>query len=80
MSDLLLAKTDSGRAEIRARALPLSRAARNLLLVLDASKPAGQWLSLVAGATEADLAQGFVDYVLGDGQQTLAEYGFLPPP
>ena len=23
---------------------------------------------------------GFVDYVLGDGQQTLAEYGFLPPP
>ena len=53
--DLLHSKTDAGRAEIRARALPLSRAARNLLLVLDASKPAGEWLRLVAGATQADL-------------------------
>lgn len=55
MLELLHAKTDAGRAEIRARALPLSRAARNLLLVLDASKPAGEWLRLVAGATPADL-------------------------
>ena len=53
--DLLHSKTEVGRAEIRARALPLSRAARNLLLVLDASKPAGEWLRLVTGATEADL-------------------------
>jgi hypothetical protein len=53
--DLLHSKTEAGRAEIRARALPLSRAARNLLLVLDASKPAGEWLRLVAGATQADL-------------------------
>jgi len=53
--DQLHSKTDAGRAEIRARALPLSRAARNLLLVLDASKPAGEWLRLVAGATQADL-------------------------
>lgn len=55
MLDQLHSKTDAGRAEIRARALPLSRAARNLLLVLDATKPAGEWLRLVAGATEADL-------------------------
>lgn len=55
MLDQLHSKTEAGRAEIRARALPLSRAARNLLLVLDASKPAGEWLRLVAGATEADL-------------------------
>lgn len=54
MLDLLHSKTDAGRAEIRSRSLPLSRTARNLLLVLDASKTAGQWLSLVAGATEAD--------------------------
>lgn len=54
MFDLLYAKTDAGRAEIRARALPLSRTARNLLLVLDASKVASDWLRLVAGATEAD--------------------------
>jgi hypothetical protein len=53
--DQLHSKTEAGRAEIRARALPLSRSARNLLLVLDASKPAGEWLRLVAGATQADL-------------------------
>ncbi len=54
MLDILYAKTEAGRAEIRARALPLSRTARNLLLVLDASKAASDWLRLVAGATEAD--------------------------
>ncbi len=37
-------------------------------------------IAVVNGTQEADLAQSFVDYVLGDGQQTLAEYGFLPPP
>ncbi len=35
-------------------------------------------IAVVTGTEEADLAQGFVDYVLGDGQQVLAEYGFLP--
>jgi molybdate transport system substrate-binding protein len=35
-------------------------------------------IAVVAGSEEADLAQGFVDLVLGDGQQTLAAYGFLP--
>jgi molybdate transport system substrate-binding protein len=35
-------------------------------------------IAVVASSEEADLAQGFVDLVLGDGQQTLAEYGFLP--
>lgn len=66
MFDLLHSKTDAGRAEIRARALPLSRAARNLLLVLDASKPAGEWLRLVNGATEADL-------------ETLRQNGLIAP-
>lgn len=66
MLDLLHSKTDAGRAEIRARALPLSRAARNLLLVLDASKPAGEWLRLVTGATEADL-------------ETLRQNGLIAP-
>ena len=37
-------------------------------------------IAVVTGTEEADLAQGFVDYVLGDGQQTLAEYGFLRAP
>ncbi|MGQ3053117.1 MAG: hypothetical protein ACT6S0_15175 [Roseateles sp.] len=59
-------KTETGRAEIRARTLPLSRTARNLLLVLDASKTAGEWLRLVTGATEADLV-------------TLREHGLIAP-
>lgn len=54
MIELLYSKTEAGRAEIRARTLPLSRTARNLLLVLDASKPAVEWVRLVAGAAEAD--------------------------
>lgn len=35
-------------------------------------------IAVVTGTEEADLAQRFVDYVLADGQQTLAEHGFLP--
>ena len=66
MLDLLHSKTDAGRAEIRARALPLSRAARNLLLMLDATKPAGEWLRLVAGATPEDL-------------QMLRQHGLVAP-
>ena len=66
MLDQLHSKTDTGRAEIRARTLPLSRTARNLLLVLDASKPAGEWLRLVTGATEADLV-------------TLRQHGLIAP-
>jgi molybdate transport system substrate-binding protein len=35
-------------------------------------------IAVVTGSQEADLAQRFVDYVLGEGQQTLADHGFLP--
>ncbi|MFT7722119.1 MAG: hypothetical protein QM788_04735 [Roseateles sp.] len=66
MLELLHAKTDAGRAEIRAHALPLSRTARNLLHVLDASRPPGEWLRLVAGVTEADL-------------RTLLQHGLIAP-
>lgn len=37
-------------------------------------------IAVVADAPEADLARQFVDYVLGDGQRILADYGFLPAP
>ncbi|RTL41098.1 MAG: hypothetical protein EKK53_14185 [Burkholderiales bacterium] len=77
MLDFLYAKTDAGRAEIRARALPLSRTARNLLLVLDASKTASDWLRLVAGATEADFEmlrqQGLI------AEQNAAGHRVAPP-
>lgn len=66
MFDLLYSKTEAGRGEIRARALPLSRAARNLLLVIDAGKPASEWLRLVAGVTEADF-------------ETLRQHGLIAP-
>lgn len=48
-------KTEAGRAEIRNRALPLARSARNLLLIIDASRPAGDWLGVVQGCDPAAL-------------------------
>jgi hypothetical protein len=50
-------RSDDGRNEIRAKALPLSRPARNLLLVLDGSCSGAQWVAKVQGCTEADLQQ-----------------------
>jgi molybdate transport system substrate-binding protein len=35
-------------------------------------------IAVVNDTQETDLAKSFVDYVLGPGQQTLAEFGFLP--
>jgi molybdate transport system substrate-binding protein len=35
-------------------------------------------IAVVNDTQETDLAKSFVDYVLGPGQETLAEYGFLP--
>ncbi|MBP6898536.1 MAG: hypothetical protein KBC73_00540 [Burkholderiaceae bacterium] len=43
------AKTEAGRAEVRARALPLSRSARNLLLIIEPARPAADWLAMVNG-------------------------------
>jgi hypothetical protein len=56
MLDQAYQKTEGGRAEIKARALPLSRSARNLLLVIDATRSARDWLTLVQGCGEADIA------------------------
>lgn len=49
-------RTAAGQAEIGARALGLSRAARNLLLVINASKTAQEWLQALAGVHSEDLA------------------------
>ena len=35
-------------------------------------------IAVVNDTQETDLADSFVDYVLGPGQRTLADYGFLP--
>jgi hypothetical protein len=50
-------KTDAGREEIRNRTRKLSRTARNLLLIVDESRPAENWLQLVHGASMDDLRQ-----------------------
>ena len=50
-------RTEAGRAEIRAKALPLSRPARNLLLVIDASCNGAEWVAKVHGSSDADLQQ-----------------------
>ena len=49
------AKTEAGRHEIRQRALPLLRPARNLLLIIDPSRSAAEWLGLVQGCDRAAL-------------------------
>lgn len=55
--ELHLAKTEAGRREITERRLTLSRSARNLLLIIDAQRSAGQWLALVQGCGPAELQQ-----------------------
>ncbi|MBV8501042.1 MAG: hypothetical protein JO006_04925 [Paucibacter sp.] len=62
MLDLPYQKTEAGRAEIKVRSLPLSRSARNLLLMLDATRPAQVWIEMIKGTSGADFA-----YLLGHG-------------
>lgn len=49
------AKTEAGRTEIRARALPLVRSSRNLLLIIDPSRSASEWIAVVQGCDQAAL-------------------------
>ena len=50
-------RTELGQREIAAKTLPLARPARNLLLIIDPKRRAGEWLALVGGATLEDLQQ-----------------------
>lgn len=49
-------RTPAGQAEIQARALKLSRPARNLLLVINDSRSLDEWLTQVQGLTPDDVA------------------------
>jgi hypothetical protein len=49
------ARTDAGRAEFRTQTIKLSRPARNLLMVIDASCSGDAWIGKVTGSTLADL-------------------------
>ena len=48
-------RTEAGKAEFRAHTLKLSRPARNLLMVIDASCSGDAWIGKVNGSTQADL-------------------------
>lgn len=61
MITLRYRKTAAGRDEIRARSGRLTRSARNLLLIIDESRTAQEWLGLVAGVEDADFRQLLLD-------------------
>ncbi len=50
-------KTDEGRDEIRSRERKLVRSARNLLLIIDDTRSAADWIELVHSASEQDFAE-----------------------
>lgn len=60
-------KTEAGRRAIRERAVALTRPARNLLLIIEPSRHAEDWLDMVAGSSETDLlqllSQGLIEVV-----------------
>ncbi len=66
-------KTESGREEIRARRLDLSRPARTLLLIVDTTKAPDEWLQMVKGASAADF-----DTLLQLGLVSAAEVAAAP--
>ena len=57
LQGLRLRRTELGQREISAKAMTLARPARNLLLIIDAKRSAGEWLGLVRGTTPEDLQQ-----------------------
>lgn len=56
------AKTVRGRDEISNRSGKLPRTARNLLLIIDGTRPGVQWTALIHGASQAD-----IDCLVGAG-------------
>lgn len=80
MLDQSYIKTEAGRAEIKARALPLSRSTRNLLLVLDGSRSARQWLGMVQGVGEADIAYLIDQGLIASGAAAAAKPAAAPQP
>jgi hypothetical protein len=67
-----MVRSEAGRQEIKAKALHLSRPARNLLLVIDGSRTVDQWLSLVHGCTDADLQQLLASGLVEESRPALA--------
>jgi hypothetical protein len=64
-------KSSRGRQALRERSHALPRSTRNLLLILDASRPVRHWLAMVRGADWSDVAvltrAGFIEVVEAPG-------------
>ena len=69
------ARTEAGKAEIRAKSVPMTRPARNLLMVIDASCSGDAWIGKVNGSTPADLevliAAGLIAPLSGSAAKTV---------
>jgi hypothetical protein len=65
LSHLRCVKTKAGYAQIRHPELALSRAARDLLFIIDGARSVADWLALVHGATVSDFdrlrTQGLIE-------------------
>lgn len=70
-------RTEAGKAEVRAHGMSLSRSARNLLMVIDASCSGDDWVAKVAGSSAADLRQlaeaGLVAVAAGRSSRTVVQ-------
>jgi len=66
-------KTLKGREEITNRVVKLPRPARNLLLIIDNTKPAQQWATLIQGASETDVDSLFNNGLIEPAQAEAAE-------
>lgn len=67
------AKTPRGREEITNPTVKLPRPARNLLLIIDNTKPAQQWAKLIQGATDSDVDSLFNNGLIEPVQVEAAE-------
>ncbi len=73
-SELRYRRTKVGKAEFRKHTTPLSRSARNLLLMIDESHTGAQWVQLVQGSGEVDLALLIsMGFIAVSGSETAAE-------
>ena len=81
---LRLARTPLGQQEITVKQMTLARPARNLLLIIDAKRSAGDWLALVRGAGAQDLQQllaaGLVATAAAPSPASVAPPVHTPPP
>ena len=75
-------KTDAGRRELRDRRLGLPRPGRNLLLIIDGTRPAQEWVAMIQGASLTDVAAlldlGLIEVGTGSAPGDSQFAGMLP--